>query len=74
MSSPEIIEVFVNERPIVLLAGMTVRHALVGAGLWREEAALRIMDEWGNELGVEGPVYQGMKMKTVLKMEETKHE
>jgi len=42
---------------------MTVRHALVGAGLLSDiEAGKRVYDEWGNEIGLEGALYEGARI------------
>ncbi|MGZ3589459.1 MAG: hypothetical protein ACXU99_02250 [Thermodesulfobacteriota bacterium] len=56
-------KVFVNDRPFDLLAGMTVKHALVAAGLLREMgSSKRTYDQWGNELGLGGALSEGMKI------------
>ena len=56
-------KIFVNDRPFDLLPGMTVRHALMAAGLFREVGALkRPYDEWGNELGLGGALSEGIKI------------
>jgi hypothetical protein len=48
-------KVFVNDREIDLAPGMTVRHALIGAGVLPEiEAGDCVFDEWNNELGLDG--------------------
>lgn len=55
--------VYVNDRRVALLAGMTVKHALIGAGLLKAtEAGQKAYDEWGNELGIEGALTEGMKI------------
>lgn len=56
--------VYVNDRPVDLLPGMTVRHALIQSGL-REEVASgkKVYDEWGNEVGLEGALIEGMVLK-----------
>jgi hypothetical protein len=55
--------VYVNERPVEILTGLTVRHALIGAGLLGElEASKRVFDEWGNELGLDGALSEGEKI------------
>ncbi len=53
-----------NDRPVDLLPGMTVRHALIQSGL-REEVASgkKVYDEWGNEVGLEGALIEGMVLK-----------
>ncbi len=56
-------KVYVNEDPVDVLPGMTVKHALIQAGLLDEVAAgRRVCDEWGNELGLGGALSEGMKM------------
>ena len=53
-------EVRVNGVAVNLPAGMTVRHALVGAGLLQEvELGRRVYDRWGNELGLDGVLAEG---------------
>ncbi len=55
-------KVYVNQRPVELLPGMTVRHALIGAGLLGEvERGRRVFDEWGNEVGLDGEIADGMQ-------------
>ena len=42
---------------------MTVKHALIKAGLWQEiEKGRKAYDEWGNELGLAGALSAGMKI------------
>lgn len=56
-------KVYVNHIPVELLAGMTVRHALIAAGLLKEiGTSKKIYDEWGNELGLDGALSEGMKI------------
>jgi hypothetical protein len=56
-------KVHVNQRSVDVLPGMTVKHALMGAGLFREiEASKKAYDEWGNELGLDGALSEGMKI------------
>ena len=55
--------VYVNDRPVVLLAGMTVKHALISAGLLKAiEAGQKAYDEWGNEIGLDGALTEGMRV------------
>ena len=55
--------VYVNEQPLELLPGMTVRHALIKAGLLKQiEAGLKVYDEWDNELGLAGALSEGLKI------------
>ena len=56
-------KIFVNDRPFDLSPGMTVKHALVAAGLLGEiETSKKPYDEWGNELGLGGALSEGMKI------------
>ena len=66
-------KIFVNDRPFDLLPGMTVKHALVAAGLLRERgASKKTYDQWGNELGLDGALSEGMKIY-VLEARNSKH-
>lgn len=57
-------EVYVNSRPVHLPPGLTVRHALINAGLLQEveERGFKVYDEWGNEVGLDGALAPGMKL------------
>jgi len=56
-------KVFVNNQSIDVLPGTTIRHALIRAGLLKElENSKKVYDEWGNELGLEGALSEGMKI------------
>jgi len=56
-------KVYINHIPIDILPGMTVRHALMAAGLLKEiETSKKAYDEWGNELGLDGALSEGMKI------------
>jgi hypothetical protein len=56
-------KVFVNQIPIDMLPGMTVRHALISAGLLKEiERSKKVYDEWGNEIGLDGALSDGMRI------------
>ncbi|MDI1472045.1 MAG: hypothetical protein QMD43_09115 [Thermodesulfovibrio sp.] len=55
--------IFVNNKPVTLLPGMTVKHALIKAELLEEiEAGKKVYDEWGNELGLDGELAEGVKL------------
>ena len=55
--------VYVNHEPVELLPGMTVKHALIKAGLLGQIAAGRkVYDAWGNELGLGGALSAEMKI------------
>lgn len=56
-------QVYVNDRPIDLFSGMTVRHALLRAGVLKEvEGGKAAFDEWGNELGLDGALAHGARI------------
>ena len=56
-------KVYVNNVRVDLPEGMTVKHALIHSGLLHEvEASKRVYDEWGNEMGLEGALSEGMKL------------
>ncbi len=55
--------VYVNQRPVEVLPGMTVRHALIAAALLERLAAgQKAYDEWGNEVGLDGALAPEMKI------------
>ena len=55
-------KVYVNQRRVELLPGMTVRHALIQAGLLEEvERGRKVFDQWGNEVGLDGEPSDGMQ-------------
>ncbi len=48
-------KVYVNDLEMTLAPGMTVRHAILAAGLMDEVAqGHRIYDDLGNEVGLDG--------------------
>jgi len=56
-------KVYVNQKSVDVLPGMTVKHALTSAGLFQNiEASAKICDEWGNELGLDGALSEGMRI------------
>ena len=56
-------KVFINDKAIHVLPGMTVKHALIRAGLLKEiEDSKKVYDEWGNEVGLEGALSEGIKI------------
>jgi hypothetical protein len=56
-------KVYVNQKCIDVLPGMTVKHALMSGGLFKEiEVSKKVYDEWGNELGLDGALSEGMKI------------
>jgi len=55
--------IYVNEKPVDLVPGMQVKHALIGAERMAEIAAgLKVYDAWGHELGLDGALADGMKI------------
>ena len=63
-------KVFVNNQEVELLPGMTVRHALIGAGVQKAlSEVVRVTDEWGNSIGMDGTVDEGTKIIVVSETE-----
>jgi hypothetical protein len=55
--------VYVDEKPVDLVLGMQVKHALIGAARMAEiGAGLKVYDAWGHELGLDGALADGMKI------------
>jgi hypothetical protein len=54
--------VYVNGKEILILPGMSVKHALIGADLLGSIDHKKIYDEWGNELGLDGALQEGIKL------------
>ena len=55
--------VYVNQKPVEVLPGMTVRHALIAAGeLPLLQAGQKTYDAWGNEVGLDGALAPEMKI------------
>jgi hypothetical protein len=55
--------VYVNQKPVDLVPGMQVKHALIRTGQEAKIAAgLKVYDEWGHELGLDGALTDGMKI------------
>ena len=54
--------VYVNNKPVEILQGMKVKHALLSSGLLREVGPKKVCDEWGNEIGLDGALREGMKI------------
>lgn len=56
-------KIYVNDRPVVLTHGMTVRHALIGADIMNKvDSSWRVYDEWGNEVGLDGALSEGSRI------------
>ncbi len=55
--------VYVNNESVYLLPGMTVRHALIQADLFKRlDEGQQVYDEWGNEIGLDGAISDGEKI------------
>jgi hypothetical protein len=53
-------EVYVNDKPVRLLPGMTVKHLLTHEGLLENLGrGKKVYDEWGSELGLDGALSEG---------------
>jgi hypothetical protein len=56
-------QVFVNDRAVAVQAGMTVRHALIAAGLLKKlSEGKRVFDAWGNEVGLDGALSSNSRL------------
>jgi hypothetical protein len=56
-------DIYLNDRVVYLLPGMTVKHALVHEGLLEElERGKKVYDEWGHELGIDGALSEGAEI------------
>jgi hypothetical protein len=55
--------VYVNDRQVDILPGMTVRHALIAAGLLASvEEGRSVYDQWGNPVGLDGALVDGERI------------
>jgi hypothetical protein len=56
-------KILVNDVKLEMPSGLSVRHALTQAGLLPEiRASKKVFDEWGNEVGLDGALSEGMKL------------
>jgi len=57
-------KVYVNNQAVHIYAGMTVRHALLTAGVLEElmVSSKKVYDEWGNEIGLDGALTEEEKI------------
>jgi hypothetical protein len=56
-------KVFVNDREVNLITGMTVKHALIAASLIDEiKQGKKVYDEMGHEIGLGGSLMEGSKI------------
>jgi hypothetical protein len=57
-------QIWINDRPVTLLEGMTVRQALIQLELLGAvEEGRRVFDEWGNQVGLDGTVEGGQRFE-----------
>jgi hypothetical protein len=56
--------VWLNDKAVDLIPGMTVRQVLIQTGLSKEiEKGTKIVDEWDNQVGLDGALEEGMRLK-----------
>ena len=56
--------IWMNDQPVTLVQGMTVRHALIQMDLLKSvEEGRRVFDEWGNQVGLDGTVEEGQRFE-----------
>lgn len=70
-------KIYVNNKLIELLPGMTVKHALINSGLLEEiKKGKKVFDEWSNEIGLDGELTEGIKIfvKEALEIKPRKSE
>jgi len=61
-------QIYVNDIPVEILPGMTVKHALISAELFNDTASIkRVSDKWGNEIGLDGELSEGQRIYVVHK-------
>ena len=54
--------IWLNDQPLDLIPGLTVRQALIQADLLPEiEKGAKVLDEWGNEVGLDGALADGSR-------------
>jgi hypothetical protein len=57
------VRVYVNDHPVDLARGMTVKHALLQIELLKEmKTKKKVYDQWGNEVGLDGALSEEMKL------------
>jgi len=58
--------IWLNGKPVFLVSGMTVRQALIQTNLLQEVIkGAKVLDEWGNETGLDGALEEGSRIKVV---------
>ena len=56
--------VYVDGQEIRLLPGMKVKHALIQARRLKDiEGGKKVYDEWGNEMGLSGALWDGARLE-----------
>jgi hypothetical protein len=56
-------KIFVNDKEVNLFPGMTFRHALIAADLLKDvTSGKKVLDEHGNEIGLDGAVEECLKI------------
>lgn len=56
-------KVYVNNKPVEIIHGMSVKHALINAEILKEGILIKsITDEWGNEIGMDGELSEGYRI------------
>jgi hypothetical protein len=57
-------QIWINDRPVTLPEGMTVRQALIQLELLGAvQEGRRVFDEWGNQVGLDGTVEEGQRFE-----------
>lgn len=57
-------KVYVNDQEIDLMPGMAVKHAVIAAGLADTiKQGGKVYDEMGNEIGLEGALTEGARIR-----------
>ena len=55
--------VWVNDKEVNLVRGMTVRQALIQVDLLQKiHQGAKVYDEWGYEMGLDGGIEEGIKI------------
>jgi hypothetical protein len=61
-------EIYVNDTPVEILPGMTVKHALISSELFKGANSIQsVFDKWGNEIGLDGELTEGERIYVVQK-------
>jgi hypothetical protein len=61
-------EIYLNDTPVEVLPGMTVKHALFCSEMFKDADSIdRVCDKWGNEIGLDGELMEGERIYVVRK-------